>query len=122
MGKFILNGNEYTGGENFHEYSTNERIVGRWIDGKPIYEKTLDFASAITVTSNNTFNSTGLPIGNIEKFIDSGVLLDTQSQAFPCAVGNVNNGTEIGFGITWAGSASQRTFTGLVIRYTKTTD
>lgn len=25
---------------DYHVYSTNEKVVGRWIDGKPIYEKT----------------------------------------------------------------------------------
>lgn len=35
-----------------HEYSTEEKVVGKWIDGKPIYEKTF---SSITIT-NNTDN------------------------------------------------------------------
>ena len=27
------------------EYSTSEKIVGSWIDGKPIYQKTINFGS-----------------------------------------------------------------------------
>ena len=34
-----------------HHYSTNEQIVGTWIDGKPLYEKTIDFG---TLPSTNT--------------------------------------------------------------------
>ena len=34
--------------EEGHNYSTNEQVVGTWIDGKPLYEKTL----AITVTTD----------------------------------------------------------------------
>lgn len=30
---------------NLHEYSTSERVVGTWIDGKPLYEKTIYVAS-----------------------------------------------------------------------------
>lgn len=42
MGKMILNGKEYAGGgSEWHEYSTNEKVVGKWIDGKPLYEKTI---------------------------------------------------------------------------------
>lgn len=42
MGKMILNGKEYAGsGSEWHEYSTDEKVVGKWIDGKPIYEKTI---------------------------------------------------------------------------------
>lgn len=32
-----------------HEYSTEEKVVGKWVDGKPIYEKTF---SSITITNN----------------------------------------------------------------------
>lgn len=46
MGKIILNGKEYTGsGSEWHEYSTEEKVIGKWIDGKPIYEKTLELNS-----------------------------------------------------------------------------
>lgn len=33
---------------NKHTYSTEEKVVGKWIDGKPIYEKTF----SITITNN----------------------------------------------------------------------
>ena len=49
MGSFMLNGVSYRagGGNNFHAYSTAEQVVGTWIDGKPLYEKTItgSFAS-----------------------------------------------------------------------------
>ena len=37
---------------NYHEYSTNERIVGKWVDGRPVYEKTLNVG---TIGSGTTF-------------------------------------------------------------------
>lgn len=40
MGKIIHNGIQYSG-NNSHNYSTNEQIVGTWIDGSTIYEKTI---------------------------------------------------------------------------------
>ena len=30
-------------GENFSAYSTDEQVVGKWINGKPIYRKTMEF-------------------------------------------------------------------------------
>lgn len=30
---------------DYHNYSTVEHIVGKWIDGRPIYEKTIDFGT-----------------------------------------------------------------------------
>lgn len=37
-GNLLFDGKEINGG--LHEYSTEEHIVGTWINGKPIYEKT----------------------------------------------------------------------------------
>lgn len=46
MGKFILNGKTYTGNsaDGFPPliYSDDEREIGVWRDGKPLYEKTID--------------------------------------------------------------------------------
>ena len=30
-----------------HEYSTEEKVVGKWIDGKPIYEKVIPFTTTL---------------------------------------------------------------------------
>lgn len=40
MGKIFFNSRQYAGGD-FHEYSTAEQIVGAWVDGSPVYEKTV---------------------------------------------------------------------------------
>ena len=47
MAKAIINSREIfgnvalgQGGSNMHDYSTDEQIVGTWIDGSPVYEKT----------------------------------------------------------------------------------
>lgn len=37
------NGSVWVNSDNLHEYSTEEKIVGKWIDGKPIYEKVISF-------------------------------------------------------------------------------
>ena len=35
------NGNVWVNDDNLHEYSTEEKVVGKWIDGKPIYERVI---------------------------------------------------------------------------------
>lgn len=54
--------------DSSNSYSTNEvKTGGKWIDGKPIYRKTLVFTN-ITLTSNPTqIGTTDIPIGNIIK-------------------------------------------------------
>ena len=43
------------GAGGMHEYSTNERIVGKWIDGRNVYEKTY-YGLSVEVTQNNWSN------------------------------------------------------------------
>jgi len=65
MGKMILNGKEYAGsGSEWHEYSTDEKVVGKWIDGKPIYEKTINISNPST--GENTYTH---GISNFDKLI-----------------------------------------------------
>lgn len=39
-----------------HTYSTTEQVVGTWIDGKPIYEKTIQFNSGDLPNANSSVN------------------------------------------------------------------
>jgi hypothetical protein len=66
MAKAIINSREIfgnvalgQGGSNMHDYSTDEQIVGTWIDGKPVYEKTFEFenpSTGITVLNHGITN------------------------------------------------------------------
>lgn len=38
------NGSVWVNDKYLHEYSTEEKIIGKWIDGKPIYEKVISFS------------------------------------------------------------------------------
>lgn len=52
MGLLMLNGIPYSGfTEPSNIYSTTEREVGVWIDGKPVYEKTVDLGSNVLIPS-----------------------------------------------------------------------
>ena len=54
---------------NIHTYSTTEQVVGTWIDGKPIYEKTIHF----TTGTANTYNRESHGVVDIDKiWIDYG--------------------------------------------------
>ena len=46
-----------------HEYSTSEKVVGKWIDGKPLYEITLSLT--ITGTSTNILNASAIDIREV---------------------------------------------------------
>ena len=50
-------------------YSTEERVVGRWTDGKPLYQKTYDLGSAVTINADSWYN-TGISSGDMERIIE----------------------------------------------------
>ena len=51
----------------YHKYSTEEQIVGEWIDGSPIYEKTYSFTTSSTAGEAVNVN---LANENMAKIID----------------------------------------------------
>lgn len=56
-------------------YSDNERVVGVWRDNKPLYQKTWDLGSDITVNANSWTN-TAISVSdfNIEKIVNVGCI------------------------------------------------
>lgn len=53
MGKIVSNGIEYSGMSVGHHYSTEEHVVGTWVDGKPLYEKVVDFGALPNATTKD---------------------------------------------------------------------
>ena len=51
-----------------NDYSTEEQIIGTWVDGKPLYQKVTEFSSVKTIT-----NGTQLPVlaENVECIINA---------------------------------------------------
>lgn len=52
------------------DYSTTEKIVGTWIDGRPIWQKTVDFGSQQTLTSQTWFE-TNIDCSNISTLVNA---------------------------------------------------
>jgi len=107
-----------------NNYSTTERVVGKWIDGKPLYQKTLEFTNiTIGKTQSNIGSLSGLNIdyGNV-----IGVTTSENNQYyeglgyFACWIRK----TDSNLGIKSLVSDSNITYSKLwvTIQYTKTTD
>lgn len=52
-------------------YSTEEREIGVWTNGKPLYQKTWDFGSDISISNSSFGTISGLSIPNVETFVNS---------------------------------------------------
>ena len=67
--------------EDPNEYSTDEKIIGKWIDGKPIYQKTYQFNTI------STSNSLGMTINpeNIINFFGTVTNVENECLTLNCA-------------------------------------
>lgn len=116
-----------TSGVPTHHYSTTEQVVGTWIDGKPLYEKTIAITSGF---STLFYYDPG--ISYIKRIINMDGMLCCGNTSHP-----LNTGTETAIG--WDNSVmdvsgnSIRVHIGqdrlpyvtevvIILRYTKTTD
>lgn len=98
---------------NLHEYSTDEKVVGKWIDNKPIYEK--------VVNINDT-------IPNID------ILIECKAYAYNSSSGSkmIYNFAEpnwyasvyidVNNTVKYSGSGGTPTPSYIIVQYTKTTD
>ena len=105
-----------TQGALAHHYSTDEHIVGTWIDGKPLYEKVFDLNGQSI--ASNSFVSIGVPLTNysIDQLI-YGRVTDIYGQSFACGCANVSGNIGVYLNISGTRYCSK-----LILQYTKTTD
>lgn len=101
---------------NVH-YSTDEQVIGTWIDGKPIYQKTFTSVN-IEITNANTWYDTGLSASGIANFIDGKMMDKYNYQFFPVCVAFGSSHTKI----VVSCPMGNREIENLTIQYTKTTD
>ena len=111
------------------DYSTTEKIIGTWIDGKPLYQKTMDCG---TMPSSATTKDFSHGISNIDYIvsINGFYRIPTDSNKFSLPLSYVS-GESVQFMQAWANKSVIRLFAGqnrstyhayVTLQYTKTTD
>ena len=103
-------------------YSTEEKIIGIWKDGKPIYRKVIEFTTEIVSGDNVIYISTP----NLDKLVRSVFSQKGQNYLFPhfTTAGKFTflqyvtyNYINIRSNDTWSNNTWE-----LILEYTKTTD
>ena len=109
------------------DYSETEKVVGKWIDGKPLYQKTWDFDTAYSNNANpQTLVSNFISTYNIDKIIDiNGIFRTENGQSIQTSNG-VGSRSYIGIvdgnlSLYISGSGSSW-YPIVSVQYTKTTD
>lgn len=96
-------------------YSTDEKIIGRWIDGKPLYQKTIEFTNAIAVPSSDWLDS-GITVSNGGTVVDSVAMYGT-SNTVPWVTAKISS-NKLYLNSAVNGSNINK----ITVKYTKTTD
>lgn len=120
-----LGGNLMLGTNVSDYYSEDEKIIGVWINGKPIYQKTVSCALGNAAIVNTPHN-----ISNLDFVIDMfGHGKDASGNSFPvpyAPVGNISWGVQIYVSATNISCVTAQNWTGstvkITLRYVKTTD
>lgn len=101
-----------------HRFSTEEKVVGYWVDGKPIYEKTY-YNSISTFMNGHTWYDTDIPTESKETIVDC-KFTNFNGTPFPIAI---TKGVKDGYlsGMHYR-NASMQMNGNYTIQYTKTTD
>ena len=96
-------------------YDTEEKIVGKWINGKPLYQKVIPFT---TTLQNNVWIETPELIDDKERIIQTFVIANL---LYMPIMGNVDRDGS-NYVRIWSMRSTICDITHVVIQYTKTTD
>ena len=118
-----------------NNYSTNEKVIGKWIDGKPIYQITVNFGAGPTGGASKTVSVNITNVDSVLKIDAIAIAPDkTSSNPLPFVHGNnkaydiqidVRNKTASKFDVLVnCGSSMPLTAYSIyaTVQYTKTTD
>ena len=116
------NGSVWVNGDDLHEYSTEEKVIGKWIDGKPIYEKVIN-SGYLPNASSISINVSTLNIDSIIQ-LKGITFTDDKLNHRPITLGSSdNNAIRIDFTnnniriFTWSNWSTYNSF--IIIQYTK---
>lgn len=71
---------EYEGDGAGEVYSTTERVVGKWIDGSAIYQKTIQTTSPASTSSSNNVSTEEVSISNADVIVSVNGFIKTSNQ------------------------------------------
>lgn len=107
-----------------HNYTTSETIIGTWIDGKPLYRKTVSIGNLPSSGGKNTAHS----ISNLDKVVNIYGFANSNTYKFPLPYTTNTNASNIALYATTTNvvvevGQNRSGMTGwAVLEYTKTTD
>lgn len=107
-------------------YDTNEREVGCWIDGKPIYQRTVEISN---VSYDSNWHDVAHGISNVESIVQiKGIIKTTSNYFYNCDVARPNTNLGVIIEVTSTNISYLNSYVDnpdklyVTLLYTKTTD
>lgn len=97
----------------FHNYSTEERVVGKWINGADVYEKV--YPNINKSVDYNTWTDIGVPSPSTSGKVIGATLINDYGDIHPCSITIASNNIKI---IQYRVNNAVRVDT-LIVRYIK---
>jgi hypothetical protein len=110
------------GGGGGHNYSTDEQVIGTWIDGSTLYEKTIEYTSSIGTGWTTLYQDTSISIKDYKASIIIGNDGSAVLNVYQRASNNYFTTTTLanGNGLRIYNSGDTRLGGTITIQYTKT--
>ena len=117
--------------KNFNKYSTTEEVIGTWIDGKPIYRKTMEFSNLSTGESTIAHGLQNIELLMVNK--DWSFIIMNNAEKSMWQLGNSNqasNFSKYSCNVVWTTTSNISVYIGsglnpkkliITFEYTKTT-
>ena len=99
--------------ENATEYSTDEQIVGKWVDESDVYERTYIFETPVSIGAN-TWVNIGVIIANLNLIIQTNII-ETNGSNMACDATDSENGLLVRSSRSTGGEIKM-----ITLKYTKT--
>lgn len=101
---------------DYHEYSTSEKVVGKWIDGSTLYEKTYAITSAISI--GTSWSDTGFVLpANTNRIIGGFIYRNAQNGALMYCAFSIGSSNHLNAMLSIADNLDVGS--SITIRYTK---
>lgn len=116
------------GGSSGEAYSTEEQVIGTWIDGRPLYRRVFE---GVLPSSTNFATLPNSKIENLDKIVSWNGGVNTKDGVYKTAIEHVDSSAYIttlydlnknGLRVRTTHSAYFDAWIYLVVKYTKTTD
>jgi hypothetical protein len=104
-----------TSGSYAHHYSTDEQVVGTWIDGSTLYERVYVLDNAIEIQSGQWYTTT-IPANNVNIIVDV-TAINTDGTIWKFLAASVSNSNYVKLFQTRGDNIGVKT---IILQYTKT--